>query len=189
MNPKRDLTYPSEGVLNNGFDNVDSDYILRVSDFIMTPEGKEYEIHDLMWKGTFGQVVKCECKLTKEMVAVKVIKNKKAFKNQGVVEIKILDIVRVFIKLNLQINRVYDPSGDSPIVRMLDFFVFRDHLCIVFELLSASLYDMLKENQFQGITLNFARLIISQILDGLKVVKDAKLIHCDLKPENILFKS
>lgn len=35
------------------------------------------------------------------MVAVKVIKNKKAFKNQGVVEIKILDIVRVFIKLNL----------------------------------------------------------------------------------------
>jgi len=54
MNPKRDLTYPSEGLLNNGFDNVDSDYILRVSDFIMTPEGKEYEIHDLMGKGTFG---------------------------------------------------------------------------------------------------------------------------------------
>jgi len=27
------------------------------------------------------------------MVAIKVIKNKKAFKNQGVIEIKILDIV------------------------------------------------------------------------------------------------
>jgi dual specificity protein kinase YAK1 len=46
-----------------------------------------------MGKGTFGQVVKCECKQTKEQVAVKVIKNKKAFKNQGVVEIKILDLV------------------------------------------------------------------------------------------------
>lgn len=41
MNPKRDLTQPSEGVLNNGYDNVDNDYILRVSDMIITPEGRE----------------------------------------------------------------------------------------------------------------------------------------------------
>ena len=41
MNPKRDLTQPSEGVLNNGYDNSESDYILRVSDFIISPEGKE----------------------------------------------------------------------------------------------------------------------------------------------------
>jgi serine/threonine protein kinase len=93
MYPKRDLTYPSEGVLNNGFDNAESDYILRVSDLIVTPEGREYEILDLLGKGTFGQVVKCENKGLKETVAIKVIKNKKAFKNQGVVEIKILDIV------------------------------------------------------------------------------------------------
>ena len=41
MNPRRELTIPSEGVLNNGYDNVDSDYILRVSDMIMTPEDRE----------------------------------------------------------------------------------------------------------------------------------------------------
>ena len=82
--------------------------------------------------------MKCECKTLKEMVAVKVIKNKKAFKNQGVVEIKILDVI----------NRLFDPSGDSSLVRMLDFFVFRDHLCIVFELLSYSIYDLLKKNSF-----------------------------------------
>ena len=41
MNLKRDLTQPAEGVLNNGFDNADNDYILRVSDLIMSPEGKE----------------------------------------------------------------------------------------------------------------------------------------------------
>lgn len=99
MYPKRDLTYPSEGVLNNGYDNIDSDYILRVSDLIVTPEGKEYEILDLLGKGTFGQVVKCENKAIKEVVAIKVIKNKKAFKNQGVVEIKILDIVTITISV------------------------------------------------------------------------------------------
>lgn len=86
-------------------------------------------------------------------------------------------------------NRVYDPNGEAAVVRMLDFFVFRNHLCIVFELLSASLYDMLKETQFNGVSLNFSRLIISKILEGMKVLKEARLIHCDLKPENILFKT
>lgn len=41
MNPKRDLTYPAEPMNNNGYDNIDFDYILRVSDIILTPEGKE----------------------------------------------------------------------------------------------------------------------------------------------------
>jgi len=150
MNPKRDLTFPSEPVNNFGFDNADFDYILRVSEHIVTPEGKEYEILELMGKGTFGQVVKCECKRQKELVAIKVIKNKKSFKNQGVVEIKILDLL----------NRIYDPVGEHPIVRMLDFFVFREHLCIVFELLSFSVFDLLKENNYQGLSLNINRVIL-----------------------------
>jgi dual specificity protein kinase YAK1 len=109
-----------------------------------------YQILYLLGKGTFGQVVRCICDQTKEEVAIKVIKNKKAFKNQGVVEIKILDIL----------NRLYDPNEESPLVRMLDFFVYREHLCIVFELLSLSVYDLLKKNDHNGISLNFGRLII-----------------------------
>ena len=54
MNPKRNLTYPPEPMYNNGFDNSDFDYILRVNDDIITPEGKDYEILDLLGKGTFG---------------------------------------------------------------------------------------------------------------------------------------
>jgi len=42
MNPRRELTMPSEGVLNNGYDNLDNDYILRVGDMVVTPEAKEY---------------------------------------------------------------------------------------------------------------------------------------------------
>ena len=41
MNPKRGLTQPAEGVYNQGYDNIDCDYILRVFDTINTPEGKE----------------------------------------------------------------------------------------------------------------------------------------------------
>ena len=41
MNPRRELTLPSEGVLNNGYDNIEGDYILRVTDMVITPENKE----------------------------------------------------------------------------------------------------------------------------------------------------
>lgn len=41
MNPRRDLTFPAEGVTNNGYDNAEGDYILKVSDMIITPEERE----------------------------------------------------------------------------------------------------------------------------------------------------
>ena len=41
LNPRKELTAPSEGVLNHGYDNADGDYILRVTDLIVTPELKQ----------------------------------------------------------------------------------------------------------------------------------------------------
>ena len=41
MNPKKDLTFPNEPVHNFGYDNQDYDYILRVSDLIVSPEGRQ----------------------------------------------------------------------------------------------------------------------------------------------------
>ena len=59
-------------------------------------------------------------------VAVKVVKNRKAFQNQAVVEVKILK----------ELNKVErEAPGDSRVVRLLDAFLWRKHLCLVFELL------------------------------------------------------
>lgn len=42
MNPKRTLTVYQEGeTSNNGYDNAESDYILRVNESIFSPEGRE----------------------------------------------------------------------------------------------------------------------------------------------------
>jgi len=79
-----------------------------------------------------------------------------------------------------------DDMNDNHIVQMHDYFVYRDHLCIVFELLSYSLYDLIAKNNFTGLSLNLSRLLISQILESLVLTRKAGLIHCDLKPENIL---
>jgi serine/threonine protein kinase len=49
---------------------------------------------DLLGKGTFGQVVKCLDLESGEHVAVKIIKNLPAYHNQGLVEVRILELVR-----------------------------------------------------------------------------------------------
>jgi serine/threonine protein kinase len=48
---------------------------------------------DLLGQGTFGQVVKCINTETHEQVAVKIVKNKRAYYNQGQVEARVLELV------------------------------------------------------------------------------------------------
>ena len=43
----------------------------------------------------------------------------------------------------LQFNRC-DANDEHHIVRMLDFFLFRKHLCLVFEKLDVNLFELLK---------------------------------------------
>lgn len=45
---------------------------------------------DILGQGTFGQVVKCQRISTKELVSVKVIKNKPAYMVQSQLEVEIL---------------------------------------------------------------------------------------------------
>ncbi|KAJ3351731.1 dual specificity protein kinase yak1 [Kappamyces sp. JEL0680] len=178
-NPRRVLTKPSKHAGNDGYDNDDCDYILYVNDILGSKEGHQYQIIDALGSGTFGQVVKCQNIKTKELIALKVIKNKPAYYNQSLIEVAILELV----------NKQYDPNGKHHLVRMKDSFVFRNHLCIAFEMLSVNLYELIKQNQFRGLSTNLIRVFTTQILDALTVLYKAKLIHCDLKPENILLKS
>lgn len=133
----------------------------------------------MLGQGTFGQVVKCQNMVNKEIVAVKVIKNKPAYLKQSMMEVTILD------HLNTQI----DEKDEHNLLRLKDRFMHKSHLCLVFELLSSNLYELVKRNNFRGLGIKLVRVFAKQLLDSLKVLKDAKLIHCDLKPENILLRS
>jgi dual specificity tyrosine-phosphorylation-regulated kinase 1 len=60
----------------------------------------------------------------------------------------------------------------------------------VFEMLSLNLYELLKNTQFGGVSLNLIRKFAKQVLRALSFLarKDVEIIHCDLKPENILLR-
>lgn len=73
-------------------------------------------------------------------------------------------------------------------VRLKRHFMWRSHLCLVFELLSYNLYDLLRNTNFRGVSLNLTRKFAQQLCTALMFLAspDLNIIHCDLKPENIL---
>lgn len=75
-------------------------------------------------------------------------------------------------------------------VRLLTHFMYRNHQCLVFEMLSLNLYELLKNTQFSGVSLNLIRKFAKQILKALSFLArpEVDIIHCDLKPENILLR-
>ena len=178
-NPRRVLTKPNRPVHNHGFDNEKWDLILQVNDIIGEEESRRYIILDLLGHGTFGQVVKCQNMRTSQLVGIKVIKNQASYFNQSMMEVTVLEML----------NNRFDRNDEHHVVRMLDTFVFRSHLCIVVELLSLNLYELIKQNQYRGFSLSLCRVFLAQCLDSLHILRAARIIHCDLKPENILLQS
>ncbi|GEQ70888.1 hypothetical protein JCM33374_g4568 [Metschnikowia sp. JCM 33374] len=172
-NPKRVLTKPSEPKYNNGHDNEDSDYILYVNDMLGPEEGRKYVVLDLLGSGTFGQVVKCQNLANQSIVAVKVVKSKAAYLNQSLSEVKILE----FLNQN---------SHSGNFIRLLDTFMHKEHLCLVFELLASNLYELIKQNSFHGLSMKLVKSLTKQLLSSCAQLKSFQIIHCDLKPENIL---
>lgn len=199
-NPRRVLTKPSKGSKNDGYDNEDSDYILYVNDILGSEETghkNRYLILDILGQGTFGQVVKCQNLKTQEVVAVKVVKNRTAYFNQSMMEVSVLDLVSssyceylVYVVSNAdeQLNSKLDKNDDHHLLRLKDTFIHRQHLCLVFELLSVNLYELIKQNQFRGLSTTLVRVFAQQLLNALSLLNKARIIHCDLKPENILLK-
>lgn len=163
----------SAGQLNYGYDDDRGDYTLTIGDQVLY----QYEILSLLGKGSFGQVCKCFDHKSKELVALKIIRNKRRFHQQGLVEVKVLEHLRV-----------HDIEDRMCVVKIRQSFLFRKHLCLTFELLSINLYEFLKANDFSGLSLNLVRRFAIQVLIALKYSKANGVIHCDLKPENILLK-
>ncbi|SCV71118.1 BQ2448_2706 [Microbotryum intermedium] len=158
---------------NHGYDDERGDYLLVSHDHIRY----RYEVIDVLGKGSFGQVLQCRDHKTGEMVAIKIIRNKKRFHHQALVEIKVLE------------NLVeWDPEEKHFVIRMVDSFTFRGHLCIVTELLSINLYELVKANSFNGFSTTLIRRFTIQILGSLSLLRHHRVVHCDLKPENILLK-
>ncbi|KAH9048090.1 hypothetical protein EDB84DRAFT_1611299 [Lactarius hengduanensis] len=134
---EKKLAHPDRPTNNFGYDDDRGDYLVVDHDHL----AYRYEVMGSLGKGSFGQVLSCRDHATGASVAIKIIRNKKRFHHQALVEIKILD--------NL---RQWDPEEKHHVIKMTEHFYFRNHLCIAMELLSINLYELIKANGFVGFT-------------------------------------
>lgn len=131
-----------DGPENLGFDNDKGEYLCEVHDQI----AYRFEVQKRIGKGSFGQVFKCIDHKKQEVVALKILRNKKRLYKQGLIEAAVLE--------KLKAN---DPEDKKNIVRIIETLVFRKHLILSFEILSMNLYEFIKMNNFQGVSEGLVR--------------------------------
>ncbi|PKY05077.1 hypothetical protein P168DRAFT_252182 [Aspergillus campestris IBT 28561] len=156
---------------NFGYDDDRGDYNIVIGDHL----AYRYQVIDVLGKGSFGQVVRCIDHKTGGLVAIKIIRNKKRFHQQALIEVNLL-----------QKLKEWDPHRRHSVVNFTQSFYFRGHLCISTELLGINLYEFTKAHDFKGFNVKLIRRFTKQILSTLVLLHHKKVIHCDLKPENIL---
>jgi dual specificity tyrosine-phosphorylation-regulated kinase 2/3/4 len=88
-------------VPNFGYDDERGDYTIVTGDHL----SYRYEIIDVLGKGSFGQVVRCIDHKTGALVAVKIIRNKKRFHQQALVEVNILQKLREWVSTSFGYSR------------------------------------------------------------------------------------
>ncbi|GAB6023898.1 hypothetical protein CHUAL_008633 [Chamberlinius hualienensis] len=135
-----------------------------------------YKIFSTLGEGTFGKVVKVKDLQSEQVMALKIIKNVEKYREAAKLEINVLE------KLMLK-----DSEGKYLCVKMLDWFDYHGHMCLAFEMLGLSVFDFMKENNYQPYPLDQVRHIAYQLCYSVKFLHDNQLTHTDLKPENILF--
>ncbi|XP_057542587.1 serine/threonine-protein kinase AFC2-like isoform X2 [Amaranthus tricolor] len=87
----------------------------------------------------------------------------------------------------IEIDVLEQLSRHYSCVQMRNWFDYRNHICIVFEMLGPSLFEFLRKNNYQSFPVDLVREIGRQLLEFLAFMHDFRLVHTDLKPENIVF--
>ncbi|OZJ04008.1 hypothetical protein BZG36_03624 [Bifiguratus adelaidae] len=107
-----------------------------------------------------------------------IIRAVQKYRDASKIEIKVLNTLK---------DR--DPLNLNKCLHLLGCFDYRNHICMVFELLGMSMFDFLKENEFCPFPPHQIQQFAKQLLVSVAFLHELRLVHTDLKPENILLTS
>ncbi|KAG0211274.1 dual specificity protein kinase kns1 [Mortierella sp. GBA30] len=153
------------------WDDKEGHYIVVPNDDFTS----RYKIIRLLGQGTFGKVVECFDRETGIHCAIKIIRAVQKYRDASKIEARVLTTLKRS-----------DPRNAFKCLHLNDCFDYRNHVCMVFDLLGQSIYDWLKDNSFCPFPPNQIQFFARQLLTSVAFLHRLRLIHTDLKPENIL---
>lgn len=170
----RDVHVPSIKDTATSHEKIDDDdghYIVTED----MPIGDRYQVNRLLGQGTFGKVVEAFDRRTRSKCAIKIIRSVQKYRDASRIELRVLQ--------TLSHN---DRQNRNKCIHLRDCFDFRNHICIVTDLLGQSVFDFLKGNGFVPFPSSQIQSFARQLFTSVAFLHDLNLIHTDLKPENIL---
>lgn len=135
---------------------------------------EKYRIDRIIANTQTSCVLACLDLAKKTKVCVKVVQNEKRSFERGLNEIRML----------MTLKNSYKDFSQAHIVRILDFFYFKEHLFIVQELLLETISATMQESLYKNMPQ--LKILAYEVLKALELLHTNHIIHCDLNPENIL---
>ncbi|KAH0573622.1 Kinase, CMGC DYRK [Spironucleus salmonicida] len=112
-------------------------------------------------------------------ICLKIIKNDKEFLDQALDEIHLLELIKEL-----------DPEEKLGVITIQDYFYYREHLLLVFDLYGKDLYTHFSIREKHKLPNDYSLTIIKQIaiqlLNAFDFIHRLGICHLDAKPENIL---
>lgn len=141
-------------------DDADGHLIYHTGDILHN----RYKILATLGEGTFGRVVKVKDMEMDHTMALKVIKNVEKYREAAKLEINALEKIAE-----------KDPTFQHLCVKMLDWFDYHGHMCIAFEMLGLSVFDFLRENNYEPYPMDHVRHMAYQMCYAVKFLHENKL--------------
>jgi serine/threonine protein kinase len=136
-----------------------------------------YQVVSAVGRGVFSSVLcaKDTHRFDAE-VAIKVIRSNEVMSKLAQKELTLLEELRA-----------NDPEDRKHVVKLLDHFKHKGHLCFVFEKYDANLRDVIKKyGKGVGINITAVRSYGKQMLIALAHMAKCSIMHADIKPDNML---
>ena len=139
---------------------------------------ERYRVENIIASTHFSTVLQCHDLFERKKVCLKMIHNKKETFDQGLDEIKIMN----------QLHKASQGKlSQKFIVKMLEFFYYKENLYIVYEVLGENLFVINSNPSFSlKLSKDNLKKITKQLLIALDFIHSQGIIHADIKPENIL---
>lgn len=138
-----------------------------------------YKLLKMVGSATFSNVFSCLDLKDNVTYCLKIIKQEKEFFDQAIDEVHLLELLKDI-----------DPNNNINIIKIHDYFYFREHLLLKFTLLGEDLYTHFnrreKKGQSNDYTIPVIRDMARQVLKALDYIHRLGITHLDLKPENLL---